>query len=171
MVNALGKMTLGQKIARRRQTLGLTRDYVARALGVSVQTVFNIENRPDYNIGINVLKRLGPVLGVEFVVEMKEAREMAARITMGNDEFILYIRKNYPNCKIRNDALGQRIAAWIVDNADGVKLNNNETIPAMWGDQAKNISEIGLPKSATQLEFNRSAMPALYDFLDTVGAS
>jgi len=28
-------------------------------------------------------------------------------ITMGNDEFILYIRKNFINCPISNDQLGK----------------------------------------------------------------
>jgi hypothetical protein len=34
-------------------------------------------------------------------------------MTMGNDEFILYIRKRYPDCATSNDALGRGIWRWI----------------------------------------------------------
>ncbi len=30
-------------------------------------------------------------------------------INMGNDEFILSLRKNYPQCNIENDQLGKKI--------------------------------------------------------------
>jgi hypothetical protein len=39
---------------------------------------------------------------------------MAARIQMGNDEFILYIRKTSINCNLFNNDLGKKIWEWIL---------------------------------------------------------
>ena len=44
---------------------------------------------------------------------------MQKTITMGNDEFILYIRKNY-NCSLTNDRLGRMIWKWMLENSKGI---------------------------------------------------
>ncbi len=38
---------------------------------------------------------------------------MSTSIQMGNDEFILYIRKNHQKCATNNALLGKRIWEWI----------------------------------------------------------
>jgi len=90
---------------------------------------------------------------------------MSTKITMGNDEFILYIRKNNKNCKISNDQLGKSIWVWIQDK-DGNAVQKGE-INCLWGENANHINALDLPKTATQFEFDRKILPELYDYLDT----
>lgn len=40
-----------------------------------------------------------------------------SKIKMGDDEFILYIRKNYPNCTMLNNTLGSLISKWFKDRS------------------------------------------------------
>jgi len=87
---------------------------------------------------------------------------MSARIRMGNDEFILHIRKHYA-CAMRNPQLGERIATWLRENADGVVVRESQ--PAVWGEEIAACDELRLPKTAAVLEFRREALPALYAYL------
>ena len=94
------------------------------------------------------------------------AMKKNSTIKMGNDEFILYIRKNNPTCNIDNKTLGKKIWEWISSN----DFNAKETFPDMqclWGDNTPNTNPEILPKTATQFELRRNLLPALYDFLDT----
>lgn len=96
---------------------------------------------------------------------------MIEKITMGNDEFILYIRKQYPNCQINTKDLGRLIWVWIIEHdSNAVQVEKN--MPCLWEtkDGAKNINEKKLPKTATQFEFKRSLLQALYGFLDELGS-
>ena len=94
---------------------------------------------------------------------------MSDRVKVGNDELILYIRKNYPQCRYRNESLGKLIWIWIRGNADGRKLFE-EPQPCRWGNVGDFISEHDLPKDATQFDLLRTALPALYDELDRLGS-
>ena len=47
---------------------------------------------------------------------------MNHRITMGNDEFILYIRKWHPECRTKTKQLGKEIWMWL-RNRKAQKLN------------------------------------------------
>lgn len=90
------------------------------------------------------------------------------KITMGNDEFILYIRKKYPECSITNDNLGKKIWQWIKEHdstAEKVKSN----LPAYWGKTGSFIDALKLPKTADQFAFKRNLLPELFDFLDLIG--
>ena len=87
-------------------------------------------------------------------------------IVMGNDEFILYIRKRYPNCSMSNDVLGRRIWEWI-RGQDGRK--EEEDMPCYWGDTGAFVSEDKLPKTATQFSFGNNILPRLYEFLNQLG--
>jgi len=89
---------------------------------------------------------------------------------MGNDEFILYIRKQYPECQITNDRLGRRIWEQIqlLDrNAHQVK----ESQRCYWNDDSQNtfMDGLRLPETATQFSFDRNVLPKLYEFLDQLG--
>lgn len=88
-------------------------------------------------------------------------------IRMGNDEFILYIRKWNPICTITNEQLGRKIWEWIEKND---KLNAKQLTreECTWGKDADNVSKDDLPYTATQFEFSRSLLPRLYDFLDSL---
>lgn len=88
-------------------------------------------------------------------------------IRMGNDEFILYIRKWNPTCTVTNEQLGSDIWEWIRDN-DTTAKQINKDMPCLWSTNGKNIKPNKLPKTATQFEFNRSLLPQLYDFLDSL---
>lgn len=86
---------------------------------------------------------------------------------MGNDEFILYIRKNY-NCNVSNPQLGKLIWIWIREHDENA-LQIQKDRPCEWGDKFDTLDGMGLPKTATQFEFDRSLLPELYDYLDRLG--
>lgn len=90
---------------------------------------------------------------------------------MGNDEFILYIRKQYSNCQINTKDLGRFIWEWILEH-DLNARQVEEDMPCLWETKtgAKNINEKKLPKTATQFEFKRSLLPELYGYLDELGS-
>jgi len=90
-----------------------------------------------------------------------------SKINMGNDEFILYIRKQYPACKIKSDKLGSMIWIWIREN-DPDAIQHSQTA-CLWGKQANNVDAVDLPYTATQFEFDRSLLIRLYDYLDELG--
>jgi transcriptional regulator with XRE-family HTH domain len=162
---------VGEMIESRRSHLGLSRLQLASRLGVSSQTVLNLEKDPTYNLGTSLLRRLEEALHVTFNITMKERRTMSTRINMGNDEFILYIRKNRPNCTTGNDRLGRLIWEWI-EKRDGTakQLNDGKSMPCSWNDTGAHIGETKLPKTATQFEFERNLLPELYYHLDALGS-
>lgn len=89
-------------------------------------------------------------------------------INMGNDEFILYLRKNYPNCNTENDQLGRRIWEEIQ------RLDNNATIinsdqQCEWEIEGNSISSTMLPKTATQFSFDRTILISIYNYLNELG--
>lgn len=92
------------------------------------------------------------------------------KITMGNDEFILYIRKQHINCQINTKELGRLIWEWIIENDSNAK-QVQEDMHCLWEtkDGALNINKNKLPKTATQFKFNRNLLPELYDYLDKLG--
>nr|WP_319401822.1 hypothetical protein [uncultured Carboxylicivirga sp.] len=96
-------------------------------------------------------------------LQQDKPRGTNTKIQMGNDEFILYIRKKYPNCNLKNDFIGKQIWIWLKNN-DAVKIEKNK--PCVWGEEAQNINEEMLPKTATQFEFRRSILPELYIYID-----
>jgi transcriptional regulator with XRE-family HTH domain len=160
---------IGQHIEARRRQRGLSRLQLALRLGVSSQTVLNLERDPTYNLGVSLLRRLEEALQVIFHITMKE-ETMSTSIQMGNDEFILYIRKNYRNCATSNVDLGRRIWAWIKErDATATQVDDGKSVSCFWGDRGPHIGETKLPKTATQFQFEPSLLPALYDHLDALG--
>jgi hypothetical protein len=96
---------------------------------------------------------------------------MGDRIRMGNDEFILYVRKRGTTLR-DNDQLGKAIWQWLRDHASGWKVDDGGNrlpdddgrvkSPPLWtADRAG-----GLPIISTQFEFDRAQLPALFDRLD-----
>ena len=162
---------VGGLIESRRRQLGLSRQQLASRLGVASQTVLNLERDPTYNLGTSLLRRMEEALQVTFDVTMKEGRTMSSSIQMGNDEFILYIRKNHPNCVKSNDLLGKRIWEWIEkQDATAEQIGDGKSVPCRWGDTGAHIGETNLPKTATQFRFERKLLPELYDLLDELGS-
>jgi hypothetical protein len=100
---------------------------------------------------------------------MKE-EDMSTSIQMGNDEFILYIRKIHKACTKTNDDLGQRIWKWIKEHDATAEQVNGKSEPCEWGAIGAGLGETKLPKTATQFRFERSLLPALYEHLDALGA-
>ena len=90
-------------------------------------------------------------------------------ITMGNDEFILYIRKNFTNCPISNDKLGKTIWLWLQENDSSSQITVRDQ-PCQWGNSEEITSEVSLPKTATQFQFAIETLPPLYAFLGTICA-
>ena len=90
---------------------------------------------------------------------------------MGNDEFILYIRKNY-NCSLTNDRIGRLVWKWIRENSKGISKEKDivKHVPCLWqGARIRKTYGMGLPRTASQMTFNRKLLPKLYSFLDEVG--
>ena len=89
-------------------------------------------------------------------------------IIMGDDEFILYIRKNYENCTTVNNILGRQISEWFKELSIGVFKKD---VPCYWDiDSNMMIGPIKLPETAAQFCFPRNLLPDLYTKLDQLGS-
>jgi hypothetical protein len=93
---------------------------------------------------------------------------MNGRIEMGNDEFILYIRKMYPGCNETNNDLGRKIWDWIIEK-DPIAIQTKEDAACYWGDTGPFIATDKLPKTATQFSFSIDILPILFRYLDELG--
>lgn len=153
---------VGLLIEERRCHLGMSRQDLADAIGVSAQTILNVERDPDYNLGTSLLRRLESALRVEFNILMKEDVIVNDRIRMGNDEFILHIRKHYPS-RWSNDQLGKRIWVFLRDHAEGQKVA--EDVPCKWNTMIRSRAPDALPVTAAHFEFRADALPAIFRFL------
>lgn len=90
---------------------------------------------------------------------------MKPKIKMGNDEFILYIRKWRPSCITTTKDLGKLIWKWLRKRgAIKVKI---KPIPSYW-DKSDRVNKDMLPAHATQFEFDRNLLPELYEYLGTL---
>ena len=157
---------LGPLIKNRRIELGMSRPVLAARLGVSVQTIVNIEQDGEYNLGTALLRRLEPILWVEFAVEMRSKIMENTQIRMGNDEFILYIRKWHPACTKGNPMIAKEATQWLLRQDPPAQMIEEDK-PAIWGDLHHFPR---LPATAAQFEFDRSLLPALFTHLDHIGA-
>jgi len=88
-------------------------------------------------------------------------------ITMGDDEFILHIRKNGFGQGAENPVLGRRIWEWI-KRADRNAKKIQKDQACRWGDTGSFIGATELPKTATQFQFDEKCLPDLYRFLSTL---
>lgn len=96
---------------------------------------------------------------------------MKNTITMGNDEFILYIRKNY-NCTLTNDRIGKLVWKWIQENSKGINKSKDieRNVPCLWQiSRVRKTFGYRLPRAASQMTFQRNLLPKLYSFLDELG--
>ena len=73
---------IGKKIRERRKELGMTLDELARAVGVSKQTIFRYEDRTIENIPIDKLHRIAEKLNVSltYLLDLK--------VEVGYEDFI-----------------------------------------------------------------------------------
>jgi len=89
-------------------------------------------------------------------------------IRLGNDDFILFIRKNQKNggkaFETKNNHLGRTIWKFIEEKDLGNKVSD-ESIPCKWNPIDCNDEGLGLPKTATQFDIDICMLPKLYDFL------
>ena len=85
------------------------------------------------------------------------------KITMGNDEFILYIRKWHPECTTITKDLGKKIWIWL--RKHGAQKSPIKPQHSYW-DESKKVNKDMLPKHATQFEFDRALLPQLFSYLD-----
>lgn len=87
----------------------------------------------------------------------------ANQIKMGNDEFILYIRKNTTSCSLTNDQLGKQIWQWLKSKG-ATKVQEDK--PCFWETHGASIDAELLPKTSAQFEFDRALLPELFTYLD-----
>lgn len=88
---------------------------------------------------------------------------MSKKIRMGDDEFILYVRKNGFGKKLTNPTLGKKIWEYIQKLDPTAKIVERDQ-PCRWGDTGS-CNELNLPKTATQFEFSEHLLPNIYGFL------
>jgi hypothetical protein len=91
------------------------------------------------------------------------------KIVIGNDEFILYIRKRYPDCPMDNPLLGKEIWRGLQVLDPEAQIEERDA-PCYWGDTGGFVAEDKLPKTAAQFLFNREILPKLYSYLDRLGS-
>jgi len=89
-------------------------------------------------------------------------------IVMGNDEFILYVRKQYPDCTTTNDVLGKAIWGQLQALDDNAYITEHD-VACYWGNTGAALAADKLPQTATQFSFDRTVLPQLYDYLDYLG--
>jgi len=94
---------------------------------------------------------------------------MKSKIILGNDEMILYIRKRYPSCTIRNERLGRMIWEWLRDKCGASQVEVDRV--SYWGVLGSFNDALQLPDHATQFEFDRQELPRLFTYLDELGAN
>jgi len=88
-------------------------------------------------------------------------------IKMGNDEFILYLRKNALARMSDNVYLGKII--WEkIKTLDPNAFIVERDQKCLWNCEGENVNEHMLPKTATQFSFEKSIIPQIYDFLDSL---
>ena len=96
---------------------------------------------------------------------------MKNTITMGNDEFILYVRKNY-NCSLTNDRIGKLVWSWILNNSKEIDKTKDieRNVPCLWqNSRLRKTFGFRLPRTASQITFNRKLLPKLFSYLDQLG--
>jgi hypothetical protein len=88
-------------------------------------------------------------------------------IVIGNDEFILYVRKHNQACKLDNETLGKQICEKIKSLDPNAKIVE-ENKASYWDLHGVSVAKDKLPATSAQMEFDREILPKLYDFLDQV---
>lgn len=91
---------------------------------------------------------------------------MDNKIRMGNDEFILYIRKWHPSCKTITKDLGKTIWKWL--RKKGAIKCSIKPKHSYW-DKSDKVNKDMLPAHATQFIFDRSLLSEMYEYLDELG--
>jgi len=107
---------------------------------------------------------------LENEMETELDNEKVDQIFMGNDEFILFIRKNFPDGRMTTNQLGKKIWIWLRD-ADPGAIIIAKGLPCYWGDKGDFISADKLPKTATQFKFDINVLPDLYEYLYELGSA
>ncbi len=91
-----------------------------------------------------------------------------ATVKLGNDDFILFIRKNQRQggkaSVTKNNQLGSDIWKFIRDSKIGDKVND-DSIPCQWNPIECNDEGLGLPKNATQFNIETTKLEILYNKL------
>ena len=86
-------------------------------------------------------------------------------VIKGNDEFILYVRKNNPHSNMSTAQIGREVWLWLRSRG-GRKVQVNA--PCHWGNTGTFVHGGNLPKTATQFQFKAALLPDLYRLLDTL---
>jgi hypothetical protein len=149
-----------------KQKLFFTRQGKSKVENINIDKLYQLYQSYIRGIDINtpvakkhISKRVqSPAVGIIL--------KLTSRIVMGNDEFILYVRKHNINCVLNNDQLGKLIWEWIRACADGEKKAIEN---CLWEKSTHTIiHQIPLPNTATQFEFDRKKLPHLYSYLETL---
>lgn len=88
-----------------------------------------------------------------------------AKIKIGADELILWLRKNEKATMIPNDetqGLGRKIYELIVNKLGGKKVKDDN--PSHWANSIddKNVDKFDLPKTSAQYELESSQLESLF---------
>jgi hypothetical protein len=93
---------------------------------------------------------------------------MENKITMGNDEFILYIRKKEKKCSLTNDQIGLYIWLWILKHSKNIDKEKDiiHDVSCEWFNKSQ-VAYNKLPKTSSQMTFDRDLLPRLYSYIDS----
>jgi len=156
---------LGKRIEEVRIERGMSRAALAERLGVTTQTVYNIERACEYNLTTDMMKRLEKALRVRFKISIVEEAMANATVVLGSDEMILHIRKTESRPSMDNDQLGALIASWI-RNRKGVLLKKDAD--SLWGKEGDFVGADRLPMTSAQWELPRALLPDLFTYLESL---
>jgi hypothetical protein len=92
-------------------------------------------------------------------------------IEMGDDEWILYVRKRYPECPLENAEIGRRVWGWLQAHDPGAQEEATDQ-PCYWASTMPRApGNLPLPQTATHVSFSADLLPALFAFLDKIGTA
>jgi len=156
---------VGAKIERIRKLWNLSREDLANRLGLTAQTVLNIERDPTYNLGVDLLIKLEKALSVTIEITFKE-HEMNPHMNISSAHLIHQLRENNQASQVGNKELGKKIRLWM--KAHGIEPSEWDA-PVIWPIQEPEVSEFHLPKTSAKYQISASLLPELYAFIFTIG--
>ena len=156
--------SINAKLEVIRKKRNLSRKELAKRIGVSEQTIFNIERDPAYNYGVDLLKRLEIALVVAIEITIKE-HEMNQTINISSAHLIHHFRENNPASQIGNLELGRKISDKMREN--GVDPYDWD-VKVIWPVKKPEVSEFCLPKTSAKYKIPVSLLPDLYTFLESI---
>jgi transcriptional regulator with XRE-family HTH domain len=166
---------IGRDLEHLRKLRGLRREDLAAQLPepVSPSTIRNIEHDENYNVSLDLLRKIAQVLGAEVKISLETAAEsQGLEIPLGsrvvsNDYFIRYIRARFPGCPLTNSQIGRRM--WSFAESHGAQLLKERKQIRRVIDPAAGTTLYPSPTTAAEYQVSEKTFAALERFADRLG--